>query len=109
MVKSSVECSVWEAAVDEPRSPTSDSAARARTAGLHHREGKTISSILRISLAICTQDVGDKGVVIRLTPYYREQLVKRLRDYPGQQPAAVLERFVQLALDGTWQLTDREA
>ena len=71
-------------------------------------EGVTISSILRTSLAIFTQDVGDAGVVIRLTPYYREQLVKRLRDFPGQRPSAVLERFMQLALDGAWVMTDRE-
>jgi hypothetical protein len=55
------------------------------------------------------EDVGAEVVMIRLTPYYREQLVKRLREYPGQAPAAVLERFLQLALDGAWQLTDRES
>ena len=63
---------------------------------------------MRRSVAIFTRDVGDEGVMIRLTPYYREQLMKRLRDYPGQQPAAVLERFMQLALDGALIMTDRE-
>ena len=47
--------------------------------------------------------------MIRLTPYYREQLVKRLREYPGQESGTILERFMQLALDGSWLLTDREA
>jgi len=72
-------------------------------------EGVPASDILRKSLAIYTEDVGAEGVMIPLTPYYREQLVKRLRDYPGQNPRAVLERFMQLALDGSWPLTDREA
>jgi hypothetical protein len=71
--------------------------------------GVSGSSILRTSLAVFTRDVGDDGVMIRLTPYYREQLVKRLRDYPGQEPSAILERFMQLALDGAWLMTDREA
>jgi hypothetical protein len=48
-------------------------------------------------------------VIIPLTPYYRDQLVKRLRDYPGQKPREVLEWFLQLAIDGAWILTDREA
>ena len=64
--------------------------------------------MLRKSLETYTEDVGPGGVMIRLTPYYREELVKRLRDYPGQEPRAVLERFMQLALDGAWFLTDRE-
>lgn len=72
-------------------------------------EGVQVSEILRKSLAIYTQDIGDEGVMIRLTPYYREQLIKRLHDYPGQETGAVLERFMQLALDGSWLLTDREA
>ncbi len=58
--------------------------------------------MLRKSLETYTEHVGPEGVMIRLTPYYREQLIKRLGEYPGQQPAAVLERFMQLALDGSW-------
>jgi len=63
-----------------------------------------VSDILRVSVAIYTQDVGTDGVMIPLTPHYRDQLVKRLREYPGQKPREVLERFLQLqlALDGAW-------
>jgi hypothetical protein len=32
-----------------------------------------------------------------------------LAEFYGQKPRAVLERFLQLALDGAWTLTDREA
>ena|SRR5215469_8181347 len=85
-----------------------DPALLASVAAKAETEGVPVSSVLRTSVAIFTQDVGDEGVMIRLTPYYREQLVKRLRDYPGQQPAVVLERFMQLALDGAWVMTDRE-
>ena len=67
-----------------------------------------VSDLLRKSLAIYAEDVGPDSVMIRLTPYYRQQLLKRLGDYPGQAPAVVLERFMQLALDGSWILTDRE-
>ncbi len=52
-------------------------------------EGVPVSDMLRRSLATYTEDVGPGGVMIRLTPYYREQLVKRLREYPGQEPGAV--------------------
>ena len=76
--------------------------ARART------EGVPVSDMLRKSLETYTENVGPEGVMIRLTPYYREQLVKRLREHPGQKPVAVLEWFMQLALDGMWLLTDRE-
>ena len=72
-----------------------------------HTEGIPVSGVVRKSLKTYTEDVGPEGVMIRLTPYYREQLVKRLREYPGQEPGAVLERFMQLALDGSWLLTDR--
>ena len=73
-----------------------------------HTEGISVSVMLRKSLEAYTEDVGPEGVMIRLTPYYREQLVKRLGEYPGQEPGAVLERFMQLALDGSWLMTDRE-
>jgi hypothetical protein len=73
-----------------------------------HRDGVPVSDVLRTSVAIYTEDVGADGVMIPLTPYYRDQLVKRLRDDPGQKPREVLERFLQLALDGAWMLTDRE-
>lgn len=77
--------------------------ARARAEAIH------VSDILRRSLAIYTEDAEACGVMIRLTPYYRGQLRKRLHDdYPNHEPAAVLERFMQLALDGSWLLTDRE-
>lgn len=74
-----------------------------------HTEGISVSVMLRKSLEAYTGDVGPEGVMIRLTPYYREQLVKRLREYPGQESGTVLERFMQLALDGSWLLTDRES
>lgn len=70
-------------------------------------EGVPVSDVLRKSLVTYTTDVGADAVVIPLTPYYRAELVKRLRDYPGHEPRAVLARFVQLALDGGWILTDR--
>ena len=70
-------------------------------------EGIPVSDMLRRSLEIYTEDIGPEGVMIRLTPYYREQLIKRLGEYPGQEPGAVLERFMQLALDGAWLITDR--
>ena len=80
-----------------------------RVAETAHRGGVPVSDVLRASVEIYARDVGADGVMIPLTPYYRDQLVKRLRDYPGQKPRAVLERFLQLALDGAWILTDREA
>lgn len=70
-------------------------------------EGIPISDVLRRAVRIYTEDVGPDGVMIRLAPFDRERLVKRLRDYPRHNPRAVLERFVQLALDGGWILTDR--
>ncbi len=74
------------------------------------RDGVPVSDVLRKSLAIYTEPVGEDGVMIRLTPFYREALLKRLHDdYPGHRPAAVLERLLQLALDGSWLFTDREA
>ena len=72
-------------------------------------EGIAVSEMLREALEIWMEDVGPAAVIIRLTPYYRAQLVRRLGDYRGQAPAAVLERFMQLALDGAWLWTDREA
>lgn len=74
-----------------------------------HAEGIPVSDVLRRAVGIYTEDVGLDGVMIPLAPYDRERLVKRLRDYAGQAPRAVLARFVQLALDGGWILTDREA
>ena len=79
-----------------------------RVTEMAHRDGVPVSDVLRTSVAIYTEDVGAEGVMIPLTPFYRDQLVKRLRDYPGQKPRVVLERFPQLALDGAWMLTDRE-
>lgn len=65
-------------------------------------EGVPVSDMLRRSLATYTEDVGPESVMIRLSPYYREQLLRRLRDYPDQKPSALLERFLQLAIDGAW-------
>ena len=63
-------------------------------------DGIPVSDMLGKSLEVYTQDVAPEGVMIRPTPYYRGEL--------GQTSAAVLERFMQLALDGAWTLTDRE-
>ena len=82
---------------------------RDRVTAKARAKGIPVSDMLREALEACTDDVGPNSVIIRLTPYYRGQLVRRLAEYPRQAPAAVLERFVQLALDGAWLLTDREA
>lgn len=68
-----------------------------------------VSEVLRKALAVYTGDATACGVMVPLTPYYREQLRKRLHDdYPNHKPTAVLERLLQLALDGSWLLTDQQ-
>ena len=49
-------------------------------------------------MAIYAEDVGAEGVMSALTPITA-----------SSSSSAVLERFLQLALDGAWILTDREA
>ena len=85
-----------------------DPRLRDRAKAKARAEGIQVSEMLREALETWMEDVGP-AVMIRLTPYYRAQLVRRPGNYQGQAPAAVLERFMQLALDGAWLLTDHEA
>jgi hypothetical protein len=86
-----------------PGSAQAGSQNSRRLAGAAVKQGKTILCAWgRIYVGLVERDEELRQGVLTLLGHH-------LAEFYGQKPRAVLERFLQLALDGAWTLTDRAA